>query len=145
MATRNVETFMTAHRAFNARDFEAAANLMAEDVVYNDRARGTTFRGRAGFKDFMKSWVTAFSNAEVSEATYTDAGNTVVCQFVGRGTNDGPMGSLPPTGKPMTFNYCEILRFNDTGQAISIDAYYDQLSILTQLGHVKELQQAAVA
>jgi steroid delta-isomerase-like uncharacterized protein len=145
MASKNIETFMAAHRAFNARDFEAAAKIMAEDAVYNDRARGTTFRGRAGFKDYMKSWVAAFSNAEVTEPTYTDAGNTVICQFVGRGINDGPMGNLPATGKPMSFYYCEILRFNDTGQVISADAYYDQLSILIQLGHAKELQDAAVA
>ena len=45
----------------------------------------------------------------------------------------------------MSFNYCEIFRFNDAGQMVAADAYYDQLSILIQLGQAKELQTAAVA
>jgi steroid delta-isomerase-like uncharacterized protein len=136
---------MAAHRAFNTRDFDAVVNLMAEDVVYQDRARDITFRGRSGFKEFMQGWVTSFSNAEVSEATYTDAGNTVIAQFVGRGVNDGPIGPLPATGKLIKFNYCEILRFNDKGQVISGDAYYDQLSMLIQLGHAQATQKGAAA
>jgi steroid delta-isomerase-like uncharacterized protein len=135
---------MAVHRGFNARDFDAVVKLASEDLVYNDRARGTTFRGRAGFKNHMNGWVEAFSNAEVTEATYTDAGNTVIAQFIGRGANDGPLGGLPPTGKPINFPYCEIFRFSDAGEIISGEAYYDQLSILIQLGHAKAPGQAAV-
>lgn len=145
MASRNVETYMAAHRGFNVRDFDAVVKLMAEDVIYHDRARDTTFRGRAGFKDFMQGWVASFSDAQVSEPTYIDAGDTVIAQFVGRGVNDGPIGPLPATGKPMKFEYCEILRFNDKGQVVSGDAYYDQLSILVQLGHAAVPQKTAVA
>lgn len=145
MSRKNVETCIAVHRGFNARDFDAVVKLAAEDLVYNDRARGITFRGRAGFKDHMNSWVAALSNAEVTEATYTDAGNAVVAQFVGRGLNDGPLGSLPPTGKRINLPFCEIFRFNDAGAIISGEAYYDQLSILIQLGHAKAPEQAAVA
>jgi steroid delta-isomerase-like uncharacterized protein len=145
MASRNVETFTAAHRAFNSRDFDAVVTAMAENVVYQDRARDTTFRGRAGFKDFMQGWVASFSDAQVTEPTYTDAGDTVIAQFVGRGVNDGPIGPLPATGKPARFNFCEILRFNDKGQVISGDAYYDQLSILAQLGHAPAPEKGAAA
>jgi steroid delta-isomerase-like uncharacterized protein len=145
MASRNVETFKAAHQAFNTRDFAAVANAMAEDVVYHDRARDVTFRGRTGFKEFMQGWIAAFSNAEISEPIYIDGGDTVVAQFTGRGVNDGPLGPLPATGKPVTFHFCEIVRFNEAGQVVSGDAYYDQLSILVQLGHAQAPQTAAVA
>ena len=142
MASKNVETFMASHRAFNTRDFEAVVNAMAENVKYEDRARGLSFEGRSGFKQFMQGWVAAFSNAEVSEPRYADAGNVVVAQFIGRGTNDGPLGPLPKTGRQMKTPFCEIMTFNDKGQIISGAAYYDQLSILIQLGHAQPAEAA---
>jgi steroid delta-isomerase-like uncharacterized protein len=137
MAARNVETFIAAHQAFNRRDFEAVVNAVAEDVTYRDRARDITFRGRAGFKEFMQGWVAAFSNAEVCEPVYIDGGDTVIAQFTACGDNDGPLGTLPATGKPVKFHFCEVLSFNDAGQVVSGDAYYDQLSIMVQLGHAE--------
>ena len=142
MASRNVETFRAAHQAFNKRDFEAVLNVMTEDVIYQDRARGVTFEGRSGFRQFMEGWVAAFSNAEVSEPKYSDAGNTVIAEFVGRGTNDGPLGPLPMTGRSMQVPFCEIMTFNETGQIVSGAAYYDQLSIMIQLGHAQPAEAA---
>jgi ketosteroid isomerase-like protein len=145
MAARNVETFIAAHQAFNRRDFDAILNEMVEDVTYRDRARDITFRGRAGFKEFMQGWVGAFSNAEIREPVYIDGGDTVVSQFTACGDNDGPLGPLAATGKPVTFYFCEILCFNDAGQIVSGDAYYDQLSIMVQLGHAQAPPRATAA
>lgn len=145
MASRNVETFRAAHQAFNRRDFDAVVNAMGEEVIYQDRARNLTFRGRTGFREFMQGWVTAFSNAEVHEPTYIDAGDVVVAQFVGRGVNNGPLGPLPATGKQLNLHFCEILRFDEKGQIVSGAAYYDQLSLLVQLGHAQAPQPATAA
>ena len=145
MASKNVETFRAAHQAFNRRDFNAVVNLMTEDFTYEDRARGVTFSGRAGFKEFMQAWVAAFSDAAVSEPTYIDGGKIVVAEFVGRGTNDGLMGPLPVTGRSMNLHFCEVMRFNDHGQIVSGAAYYDQLSIMVQLGHAQPAGEAPAA
>ena len=139
MESKNVATFRAAHEAFNRRDFDAVVRTLTEHFTYVDRARGVKYDGRAGFKEFMQNWVTAFSNAAVTEPTYIDGGNVVVAEFVGRGINDGPMGSDRPTGRAMNVRFCEIMRFNDRGQIESGAAYYDQLTIVTQLG----LTQAA--
>ena len=143
MASKNVETFRAAHQAFNKRDFEAVVNAMTEDVVYHDRARGVTFEGRSGFRQFMQGWVAAFSDADVFEPKYSDAGNTVIAEFVGRGTNDGSLGPLPKTGRTMSVPFCEIMTFNEKGQIASGAAYYDQLSIMIQLGHAQPAEAAA--
>ena len=143
MASRNVETFRAAHQAFNRRDFDAVVATMAEDITYQDRARNLTFRGRTGFKEFMQGWVTTFSNAEVFEPQYIDAGDVVIAEFVGRGVNDGPLGPLPATGKQVNFPLCEVMRFNNKGQIVSGAAYYDQLSIMVQLGHAQAAQSAS--
>lgn len=143
MASKNVETFTAAHRAFNRRDFDAILNLLTEDFTYRDHARDVTFTGHLGFREFIQGWVTAFSNAEVTEPKYSDAGNTVIAEFVGRGTNDGPLGPLPRTGKQMNVPFCEIMTFNEKGQIVSGGAYYDQMSIMVQLGHAQPAEAAA--
>jgi ketosteroid isomerase-like protein len=53
---------------------------------------------------------------------------------MGRGTNDGPMGpGNAVTGKRMDMPFCEILRVQD-GRVVSGEIFYDQLTMLTQLG-----------
>lgn len=142
MATRNVETFRAAHQEFNKRDFDAVAGRLSEDFTYEDRARNITFRGPDGFKDFLQGWVDAFSDGEVSRPVYTGAGDTVIAEFVGRGVNDGPMGEMPATGKEMKVPMCEVMRFDDEGRIVSGAIYYDQLSIMTQLGHLQPAEKA---
>jgi steroid delta-isomerase-like uncharacterized protein len=135
MASSNVETFKAAHEAFNRRDYDGVVDAMAAEMSYRDHAQNTTFQGKSGFKQFLQGLVAAFSNVQVAEATYIDAGDTVVAQFVNRGTNDGPLGPLPATGKPLELHLCEILRFDAEGHIVSGELYYDRLSIMAQLGH----------
>jgi predicted ester cyclase len=110
--------------------------MMAEDVTYHDRARGLVLRGRDEYRRNAEGWVAGFSNADISQARYIDAGNVVVAQFIGHGHNDGMFGQLVATGNPASFDYCEIIRFGEHGKVVAVDAYYDQLSILKQLGHL---------
>lgn len=135
MSVNNVETFRAAHQAFNRRDFDGVVRSMTDDFTYRDHARGVTFTGRDGFREFINGWVTAFSNAEVFQPIYIDGGNVVVAEFTGRGVNDGPLGPSPATGRQMNLQFCEVIRFNDRGQMVSGGAYYDQLSMMAQLGH----------
>jgi steroid delta-isomerase-like uncharacterized protein len=130
----NVETFRAAHQAFNRRDFDAIVRQLADGFVYHDNATGKTFAGPGGFKQFLSGWTTAFSNAEVSEPMYIDGGDVVVAEFTGRGTHDGPLGPAPATRRHMSVPMCEIIRFDRSGKMISGGLYYDQLSMLAQLG-----------
>ena len=143
MASQNVETFRAAHQAFNRRDFDWVLSKMSEGLVYQDRARSVTFTGRNGFKEFMRGWVGAFSNAEFSDPSYLDAGDTVIAQFKARGVNDGAFGPLPATGREIDVPFCEFMRFDDNRQIVSGSVYYDQLTMMTQLGHIEPSAEAA--
>jgi steroid delta-isomerase-like uncharacterized protein len=134
MAARNVETAMEEHKAFNRRDFSLKG--FADDGVYIDTSRGLTMRGKEEARGFLKLWTTAMSNAEVYEPSYIDAGDVVVAQFTGRGTQDGPFGPFPPSGKEARAAFCEVFRFDQNGKIAQIAVYYDQLSLLAQLGHI---------
>jgi steroid delta-isomerase-like uncharacterized protein len=133
----NVDTFRAAHEAFNRRDWAAVMEAFAQDAEYVDRARDVTLKGPQEFTDYLReSWVAAFSDAQVTRATYSDAGGTVVAQFIGTGTNDGAMDTLPATGRSMRTPFCEILTFNQAGQIVAGQLYYDRMSMLGQLGHI---------
>jgi hypothetical protein len=66
-----------------------------------------------------------------------------VAQFTAEGINDGPFGSMKPTRRKMSLPFCEICRFDKQGRIISGGCYYDQYTLLTQLGHIQPLAVAA--
>ena len=63
-----------------------------------------------------------------------DGGGAVHC----RGTNDGPLGPFPATGKEWTLPICEMWHFDADGRVVGGEIYYDQVSLLTQLGLLLE-------
>jgi hypothetical protein len=57
-----------------------------------------------------------------------------VCTFTVAGTQDGPLGPFPATGKEFALPLCELWHFDPSGRVVGGDLYYDQVSLLTQLG-----------
>lgn len=136
--SKNTEMVAALHQAFNRRDFATLSAGLAEDAVYVDAPRNVTARGRGQVLEHLMGWVHAMSNAEVAEARYVDAeGGVVLAQFTGRGKQDGPLGPFPPSGKSTQLPFCEVVRVAADGKITQITAYYDQISLLAPLGHVK--------
>lgn len=137
MATSNVDAIRAEHEAFNNRDWDSVKELFADDCVFVD-ARGESHEGPDAFvEEYSKGWANAFSNGEVTEARYHDAGDTVIAEFVGRGTNDGQLGPLPASGREASIPYCEIYEFNADGKIRGGRAYFDQFGLMVQLGHAE--------
>jgi steroid delta-isomerase-like uncharacterized protein len=143
MASRNVETLRTAHESWNRRDFDSALRNTPENVVYTDHARNVTLSNQQQLREWLQAWARSMSDGRVRDAQYIDAGDIVVAQFTGEGTNDGPFAGLPSTGRRISFPFCEIWRFDKNGRMISGGCYYDLYTILTKLGHVQPLAAAA--
>ena len=143
MASKNVETLRAAHESWNKRDFAGVVRNAAEGLAYTDTARGLNLSGRDEFQEWTESWAKAFSDGKITKPEYIDAGDIVVARFIVEGTNDGPIGSLKPTGRKMSLPFCEICHFDKQGRPVSGTCYYDQYTLLTQLGHIQPLAAAA--
>jgi steroid delta-isomerase-like uncharacterized protein len=143
MSSKNVETMRAAHESWNRRDFEGCVHSAVDNLSYEDHARGQTIRGKEKFREWVEMWAKAMSDGKISKPKYTDAGDVVIAEFTCEGKNDGPFGSLPPTGRHASFAFCEICHFDKNGRMISGGCYYDLYSLLTQLGHLKTLPIAA--
>jgi steroid delta-isomerase-like uncharacterized protein len=135
MAASNVEAHRAGHQAFNRRDFQAMTEHYADRITWTDHAQGRTFRTRQEFRnDFLPGWVQTSADIRITDPHYFDAGQTVVAQFTVTGTHDGPLGPFPATGKRFALPLCELWHFDPSGRVLGGDLYYDQVSLLTQVG-----------
>jgi len=142
-ASKNVEALRAAHKSWNRRDFQGVVANAADGLAYTDNARGLKLNSRTAFREWTEAWAKAFSDAKITNPTYIDAGDVVIAQFTAVGTNDGAFGSMKPTGRRMDLPFCEICHFDKQGRIVSGGCYYDQHTLLIQLGHVQPLADAA--
>ena len=143
MASKNVETLRVAHESWNRRDFQSIVRNAVEGLAYTDQARSLTLNSRDKFREWTEDWAKAFPDGRITKPEYIDAGDVVIAQFTVEGTNDGPFGSLKPTGSRMSVPFCEVCHFDQQGRIVSGGCYYDQYTLLTQLGHIEPLAAAA--
>ena len=121
---------------FNRRDWAGFVADYAADCEYVDQARNATAKGREQIQEFEQAWVTGFSDGMMTNADVIDGGSYTVLRFTGAGTNDGPLGPLPPTGRKVSMRFCEIREYDADGKAVRGELFYDQVTMLVQLGHM---------
>lgn len=143
MSAKNVETHRAAHESWNRRDFQGLVKNVAEGLVYTDHARDLTLNNREKFREWTEDWAKAPSDGRITNPEYIDAGDIVIAQITAEGTNDGPFGSLKPTGGRMSLRFCEVCHFDKQGRIVSGGCYYDQYTLLTQLRHIQPVAAAA--
>ncbi len=143
MASKNVETVRSTFDSWNRRDLDGVLRNVADTLVFTDHARNLTLNGKEEFRQWLEEWVRAVPDGQITQPEFIDAGNTVIAQFIAEGTNNGPLNGLPPTGRRLSFPFCEILTLDQNGRIISGACYYDQYTILTQSGHIQPLSAAA--
>ena len=136
MASKNVEMLRAAHESWNKRDFPGVVKNAAEGLVYTDNARALTYNSQDKFRGWTEEWAKAFPDGLITNAEYIDAGDIVIAQFTVVGTNFGPLGSMKPTGRKMSLPFCEICHFDKRGRTVSGGCYYDQYTLMTQLGQI---------
>ena len=143
MASKNVEALRSMHESWNRRDFEGAMRHVADNVTFTDNPRNLKATGKQEYRNLLEGWANAFTDGKITSPQYIDGGDTVVVEFSGVGTNDGPIGELPATGRRVAIPFCEILRFDANNRIIAGSAYYDMYTMLQQLGHVQPRAVAA--
>ncbi len=143
MSQKNLETLRTAYQAWNNRDFDALVRNVTDNFTLIDRANNRTTTTRQEYRHWVEAWAKTFSDGKIVNLKLIDGGDYVISQFTAEGTNDGQYAGLAPTGRRLSFSVCEVCKFDPSGKIVSCDCYYDQYSILTQLGYAQKLAQAA--
>jgi hypothetical protein len=124
------------HRAFNRRDLSATVRRFRPDTRYIDHAQGLAVTGPDDFLGLLRAWIAMFPDVAVDDPRYIDAGEHTVARFRARGTNSGPLGSVPALHRRMDAAFCEVLRYDAEGNVACGELYYDAMSTLVRLGHL---------
>jgi ketosteroid isomerase-like protein len=132
----NVDTHRGIIEAFERRDYDGVARPVREDSISIDHPRDLSVKGPQEMIDWLQGWAAAFSDAHAVDVHLIDGGDQTVALFRAQGTNDGPMGSLPATGKRMDVPFCEVLRYDADGHVVAGEAFYDTTTLMVQLGHM---------
>jgi len=122
--------------AVNGRDFDALDELIAADVVRHCAATpGVEVRSLEDFKAFLHRDLTAVPDAMQEVDFMFSSGPFVAARVFYRGTQDGPMGPFPPSGRKLEIPFLGILRIED-GKIAEIWVEWANLNPLVKLGHL---------
>ena len=123
--------------AVNARDFDALDTLIAADVRRYSAATPTVeVRSLDDFKAFLHADLAAVPDARQQVNQVFSSGDMVAVHVTYSGTQTGQMGPFPPSGGRIELPFIGLLRVAN-GRIAEIWVEWDNLNILTQLGHIR--------
>ena len=103
--------------AWNERDCDRAAALMAENLEWMNAPTGEISHGPQGYLQFLKAWYDAFPDATNEIVNEIAAGEWVIAEGIGRGTQTGllkgPAGQIAPTGRKIEVRFCLVVHVHD--------------------------------
>jgi len=124
--------------AWNDHDAGAMADLVTEDIVWEDPALPGAARGIAAVQAFMREAWVAFPDLRFDESDAphrTAGGDQVAWRWRMRGTNTGPIDppGFAPTGRGIEIEGVDLWTMRD-GRIAVYRAFYDFNALAVQLG-----------
>ncbi len=107
--------------------------VLAENYVRHCQATGPDVRGREAMKALYREWRATFPDYRETIEFGVGEGDFVAAYLTVRGTQKGPMGPFPPTGKVMDCKVVGIHRF-ENGKIAESWVTWDNMATLAQLG-----------
>lgn len=120
--------------ALNAANWDALTELVTEDFARHSEATpGPQVNSRGEFIQLQESFLVTFPDqlVTIEKLIAEDDGVAALARY--SGTQTGPMGEFPATGKPVDSRFLAIFRI-DAGRIAELWVEWDNLAMLTQLG-----------
>jgi steroid delta-isomerase-like uncharacterized protein len=122
--------------AWNAHDLDKMVSFFTDDCVYENLARGQTYRGKDELKAWAKGAFDAIPDFKLDVTSLFASGDWVACEWVMTGTQAGALPGLPATGKSFSVRGGTIAQLKD-GKILRNADYWDLATFLHQLGLMK--------
>lgn len=114
--------------------------LVAPDYVGHDPAQ-PELHGPEGIKEFITGYLAGFPDGRITIDGQLAEGDMVATRWTGRGTHQGELMGIPPTGKQVTVSGITISRVKN-GKVVEEWSNWDTLGMLQQLGVVPAMAGA---
>ncbi len=120
--------------AGNAADWEALAGIVADGFVRHSAATaGPPVTSRDAFLAMQESFLTTFPDQRVTIQQLIAEGNFVAATATYTGTQTGPMGEFPATGRAVSSPFIAVFRI-EADSIVELWVEWDNMAMLTQLG-----------
>ncbi len=132
----NKETVRRALERLSAGDVDAFVAVLAPDYVRHCQAMPPPLQvieGPAAMREWLLANQATFPDYAEEIEILVGEGDFVVWRSVGTGTQLGPLGPFPPTGRRMSLAIIGMHRF-ENGRIAETWTSWDNLAALTQLG-----------
>ena len=122
--------------AWNSRQPDAFDELIAPDVVRHCEATpGIEARSLDQIKEFLRQDTTVFPDSVQTIKLLIAEGDLVAAWATYKGTQQGPMGPFPPSGRKAQFDFGAVFRI-EGGKIAEWWVTWDNMTILRALGHL---------
>ena len=118
-------------------NYDVIDEHVADDYIGHDPSMPDPTRGPEGFKEFIRTYQTAFRDARVTVEEQLAEGDIVATRWTGRGIHEGELMGIAPTGKETTVTGITISRLRNS-KVVEEWTNWDTLGMLVQLGAVPE-------
>jgi len=132
-----VDVVRTMIDAVNRRDFDTLDTVVAPNVRRHSAATpGVQVRTLEEFKAFLRQDLVAVPDAQQTINLIFATDSMVGVHVTYTGTQTGPMGPFPASGKKVTLPFIGLLQVEE-GRIVEMWVEWDNLGALMQLGHIK--------
>jgi steroid delta-isomerase-like uncharacterized protein len=140
-AEENKAIIQSVEEALNRGDWDVVDRLFAASYVDHDPSRAGLPPGPEGVKQAWSMFRAAFPDLQVTIEDMIAEGDKVAVRGVVRGTHQGELMGIPPTGKQVTATLIDVNRI-ESGKLVERWAEQDNLGMMQQLGVIPAPEQA---
>lgn len=120
--------------AVNRADWSILSEIVVDDFARHSAATpGPPVSSREEFVRLQKGFLESFPDQQVSLEQIIAEGERVAVLGIYRGTNTGPLGGSPATGRAVESPFLGLFRIED-GRIAELWVEFDNVAILNQLG-----------
>jgi steroid delta-isomerase-like uncharacterized protein len=127
-----------AEEGFNQGRLEVFDEVCSPDVVSHDPAEAEDVHGVEAHKERVRQYRAAMSDLKVVFDDVFAAGDKVASRWTARGTHDGELQGIPPTGRKIVITGISIDRFDEHGKLVETWDQWDNAGFAAQLGFTPE-------
>jgi steroid delta-isomerase-like uncharacterized protein len=122
---------------FNQDNLDLVDEIYASDYVGHDPAMPEEVRGVEGAREFYSMYRNAFPDADITIEDQLADGDMVATRWTGRGTHQGDLMGVPPSGNRVEVPGITISRI-EGGKVAEEWNNYDALGMMQAIGGISE-------
>jgi steroid delta-isomerase-like uncharacterized protein len=137
----HIATLEKMYERINAHDVDGLCEHLADDFVEHEETPGLA-PTKDGVRQFFTMYMAGFPDLRFEVEDILASGDKVVARVRCSGTHNGEFMSMPASGKTVSVQAVDIIRFGDDGLAREHWGVFDALGMMQQLGAIPDAPPA---